>query len=113
MDDELKALRKLDRVIDQIRSSVASALPLQVAQTFLAVAMKEGQSVSEISEELKSNLSTVSRHLLDLGARNKEQQGINYGLVESRGDPLDMRRKEFYLTPKGKILRKNILGIME
>src|SRR3546814_14747877 len=80
------------------------------SQTFVDVALNEGKSLGELAELVGSNASTVSRHLRDLGERNRRMEP-GYGLVDRRVDPMELRKNSYFLTPKGKALAASIDGI--
>lgn len=82
-------------------------LSLMTLRTFLEVAHSEGSSVSELSESMGVPLSTTSRQLLDLGLRNRKKEE-GHGLVESRITMGDLRRKEYYLTDRGRKLLEQL-----
>lgn len=83
-------------------------MPLQYVTSFLAVATDEGQSVTEYARKLGVNVTTMSRHLLDIGERNRNMEP-GYGLVTYRADPLELRKHQYFLTPKGKQLIHTIM----
>jgi DNA-binding MarR family transcriptional regulator len=85
-------------------------MPIQMAASFLLVAKNEGKSLRELRQLSGVAQSTMSRHLLDLGARNR-RFGEGLGLVRSEIDPMELRRKQFYLTPKGRRLLETLMGI--
>jgi len=83
-------------------------MPIQMAQTFLLVALNEGLSMNEYQKMTGLPQSTMSRHLLDLGERNR-QLGPGLGLVERRQVPTNLRANEYSLSPKGRTLVKQLL----
>jgi DNA-binding MarR family transcriptional regulator len=86
-------------------------MPIQIAVSFLTVALFEGRSLREYSELLGQAQSTMSRHLLDLGARNRlKEEG--FMLIEQRPDQMDLRRNVYTLTPKGRQLVLKLTSIM-
>lgn len=90
---------------------VDQTMPMQLAYTFLLVALHDGISVTEVADLAGFRLATASRHLLDLGERNrKKEPGL--GLVKSEVDPDELRRKIYTLTPKGRNLYNTILNAM-
>ncbi len=111
-DKEMAAARKVDRLLSQFRSSIDPNIPAQMLQTFMAVAMNEGKSLTEIAEMVSANMSTASRHLLELGERNRRLEA-GYNLVARTPDPMNLRQNSYTLTPKGKLLFSSILKIME
>ena len=108
----MAALRKADRLLSEFRSSIDPNIPAQMLQTFMAVAMNEGKSLTEIADLVSANMSTASRHLLELGERNRRLEP-GYNLVARTPDPMNLRQNAYTLTPKGKLLVKNVLKIME
>jgi DNA-binding MarR family transcriptional regulator len=110
-DADFVAVKKLERALRQVRAAIDPLVPTQVVQAFLAVATNEGKTLSELSEILGTNLSTASRQLLDLGDRNRKmEQG--YMLIDRKSDPMNLRINRYTLTPKGKLLFKQLATIM-
>jgi DNA-binding MarR family transcriptional regulator len=105
--------RVLDRVgvILSAFSEVDAAMPIQVAQTFLMVVNNEGCSLTDIYKQTGWSLSTISRHLLDLGERDR-YKNPGHNLIESRRDPMELRKNVYTLTPKGKKLAQKLLHLM-
>ena len=107
-----KAADNLERLFAQVRTSIDPTVPTQLVHAFIAVARNEGSTLTDLAERLGANISTASRHLLDLGERNRKKEP-GYDLVESRTDPTSLRSKNYTLTPKGKLLWGTLLDIME
>jgi DNA-binding MarR family transcriptional regulator len=74
-------------------------MPLQYVTSFLLVAMDEGRGVNEYAERAGVSKSVMSRHLLDIGPRMRNQS-TGFGLVEQRPNMHELRRHEVFLTPK-------------
>jgi len=68
---EREALQRLFRALRHFRAMMGPTVPTQVVQAFLAVALEEDKPLHEYAEELGTNLSTASRHFMDLGERNR------------------------------------------
>lgn len=105
--------RALDRaaVILSAFSEVQATMPIQVAQTFLMVANNEGCSLTDIYKQTGWALSTISRHLLDLGERDRyKNPGLH--LIESRRDPMELRKNVYTLTPRGKKLAQKLISLV-
>jgi DNA-binding MarR family transcriptional regulator len=85
-------------------------MPIQMAASFLLVAKNEGKSLRELCDLSGVAQSTMSRHLLDLGERNR-RFGEGLGLVRGDHDPMELRRKQYTLTPKGRKLFNALMGI--
>ena len=82
------------------------------AVSFLTVAAHEGRSLRELTDLLHTPQTTLSRHLLDLGPRDRKgREGL--GLVDIRPDPHDRRRNFYYLTRKGQALLETLTSRME
>ena len=99
-DDEQAQLTKLRRCLETFKL-ISGRMPLQYVITLLAVAGNEGKGVSDYAQMLGVNTTTMSRHLLDIGARNRQMEE-GFGLVSYRANPMELRKHEYYLTPKGK-----------
>jgi DNA-binding MarR family transcriptional regulator len=84
------------------------AMPTSMANTFLLVALNEGKSMREYRNIARVPESTMSRHLLDLGDRNR-QMGPGLGLIERRRVPTNLRANKYTLTPKGRTLLSKLV----
>ena len=111
-DKDLSAAKKVDLLLRQFRTSIDPNIPAQMLQTFMTVAMNEGKSLTEIAALCSSNISTASRHLLELGARNRRMEP-GYGLVDRTTEPMNLRQNAYTLTAKGRLLLDAIIKIME
>jgi DNA-binding MarR family transcriptional regulator len=69
--EDQKDLERLLRVLDVLRG-LNPTMPIQLAQTLLLVALNEGASLSDLAQKIDAKNSTISRHLRDLGARNRK-----------------------------------------
>ncbi len=78
-------------------------MPLQMVLTFLAIAWKPGMSVQEYADMEGVSKSVMSRHILDLGERNRHMEP-GLGLVEARPHPLSLRTHVVTLTARGRRL---------
>jgi len=105
-------LKKFSRALQAARSSIDPTASSQLIQAFVAVAMNEGKTTTEISHILGTNLSTASRQLLDLGDRNRKMEP-GYGLVDRRTDPMNLRSNNYFLTPRGKLVAEQIAAALE
>lgn len=103
---EATALKSLLAAIEPFRK-LRPTMPLQYVVAFLLVAMEEGLSVGEYAERAGVSISVMSRHLLDIGARNRHMEE-GFGLIMSRPHPLELRKNEILLTPKGRALMHQI-----
>jgi DNA-binding MarR family transcriptional regulator len=105
--------RHLDKVLGLFQAfrTLDATMPLQLAYTFILCTTYEGESVGDIARRAGFAVSTTSRHILDLGEFNRKKEP-GYGLVETKIDPLELRRKSVHLTPKGKNLLNQIISTM-
>ena len=111
MPNDETQLRNLLRICDLFREQPGASpnVPLAVLEAFLLVCLYEGASLKDLCDLSGQAQSTLSRHLLDLGERNrKKEPGLK--LVAWRHPPEELRRKEYYLTAKGKALRDRMLA---
>ena len=113
IDERRKGLLRADHLFSQVRTAIDPNVPTQIVQAFLTVALNEGASLTDISEKMGSvSLSTTSRHLLDLGERNRKMEP-GYGLVARTPDPMELRKNQYTLTARGKLLADTITRLME
>lgn len=117
------SLEMLDRCLGIMRESMMRKTPsgergagqsgsIAMAQAFLNVCLNEGRSLSEIAESGGQPISTMSRHLLDLGPRDRNRnEGLK--LVDQTESPDDARRRIYTLTPNGKLLKSEISKALE
>lgn len=105
--------RHLDKVsgLFQAFRQLDPTMPLQLAYTFILCATYEGESVGDIARRAGFAVSTTSRHILDLGEFDRLKRP-GYQLVETRIDPMELRRKTIHLTPKGRNLLNQIISTM-
>lgn len=111
-DNRKRGLRKAERIMRHVRSVMDPVIPVQYVQTFLAVALDEGKSLGEYADDIGTNLSTASRHMLDLGDRDRKGRE-GYKLVERRTHPTELRKNVYTLTPRGKLLATAIADIVD
>lgn len=108
---QMAALRRTLAVMTTLQQH-KETMPIQMAASFLLVALNEGKSLRELCDITGASQSTMSRQLLDLGERNRHlEPGL--GLVKSKVDPMELRRKQYRLTPKGWNLVNTLLALME
>ena len=96
----------------QAMYSAGSDLNINMAVTFLTVAAFPGRPLREYEEMLGHPSSTMSRHLLDLGPRNRRKEA-GLGLVDIERNPEDWRFNVYTLTPKGMALVSTLTRLME
>ena len=109
--DEQRELLKLQLMLN-LFNELSPTMPLQVAQTFLLVCIHEGCSLTDLLKRTGWSQSTLSRHLLDLGKRNRHKEpGLN--LVDSQRDPMELRKNIYTPTPKGRKLIQELLDLQK
>lgn len=103
--ERLLQLREIVRMFQEKNEN----MPVQVINVLLTVALNEGKSMRELMRlaDIESQ-STISRHLIDLGPRNRYKKE-GYKLVQSKVDPMEMRKKNYTLTKNGRRLTSSIL----
>ena len=106
-----RVLNKIGIMLTTLRG-ISPTMSVQVAHTFLLVAQRQGESLTDLSKGSGFPLSTVSRNLLDLGARNRKREP-GLGLVMTTVDDFELRKKKVSLTPKGQMLIKQLTDIMK
>jgi DNA-binding MarR family transcriptional regulator len=87
------------------------SMPPTIVSTFLAVARKEGQTVSELARAANVSMATMSRQLSDLTTVNR-YGAIGLGLIEQRFDLDDQRYQRSYLTTKGVAFSRRVAMAM-
>lgn len=105
----LKAHGTRKRKTDAIQvNSGDMFMTLGQAQSFLSVALNEGKSLTELAEINAIPQSTLSRHLLDLGIQDRNRRP-GFGLVIGDTDPMELRRKLYKLTDKGRRMKAQLI----
>jgi DNA-binding MarR family transcriptional regulator len=75
-------------------------MPASYIISFLTVAEKEGEPVSEYARETGVYKAVMTRHLLDLGQRDRRgAEGM--GIIEQRRDSKDLRINRSFVNEKG------------
>lgn len=98
IDDFLRLLRELQKI--------DPAFPLQYAVCLGIISQSQGLSISDLAEKASLSLSTVSRIVGALSSTR--QKGEPYGLIRVKICPLEKRKKELYLTAKGRLFIQSI-----
>lgn len=88
--------------------NIRHTMPLQYIRAFLLVALEEGLGVNEYAQRSGVSQSVMSRHLLDLGERNRYMKA-GFGLLTQRPDPLELRKQQTFLTDKGRTIAHRII----
>lgn len=104
-----KKLIKLQNVLTEL-TAIDPEFPLQWALVFLAIAQNEGAALKDIAEETGISMSVMSRTIGALS--NYRRMGKPYGVVLVKLAKDDRRRKELYLSAKGKRLLEKLSKAM-
>lgn len=113
---DIRALKSLIRVME----SIDPHLTIQQVQVFLTVIGSDSLRdkgyvpLSEVVERSGYTLAAVSRTCVAFGPHmkpNKRTPGLN--LIERREDPENNRKKNLFLTQRGKLVRKQIQEICD
>ena len=106
-----EALRTAYDVLEVFRST-RDTMPVQLAQSLLLVAMNEGASLRDLQTKTQWSMSTMSRHLMDLGQRDRRMEpGLD--MVVMRQNPMNMRSNEYRLSKKGREVLARVVQSME
>jgi len=90
---------------------IDSEFPIQYAICLSEISLNEGCSLTTLAEKTGLSLSTISRIVGALS--DFRQNGEPYGLIELKVSPEERRRKEIYLTAKGRQTLQKITKIIE
>ena len=101
-DADKKTVRNLLDALSSFRD-IRKTIPLQYVTAFLLVANEEGLGVGDYAQRAGVGVSVMSRHLLDIGERNRHM-AEGFGLVTYQANPFELRKHEYTLTDKGRAL---------
>ena len=96
-----KKMKKLQNILQEL-IAIDPEFPIQWVTVFAEIAMEEGVSLKDISDKTGISMSVMSRTIGALS--NARRMGKPYGLVVVRHAKDDRRRKELFLSAKGKKL---------
>lgn len=99
-EEDRKSVHGLLGALEPFRS-LRQTMPLQYVTAFLLVAEEEGMGVGDYAKRAGVSVSVMSRHLLDIGERNRDMEA-GFGLVTYRSNPMELRKHEYFLTDKGR-----------
>jgi DNA-binding MarR family transcriptional regulator len=114
MSDKIKTDRpSVQILLDIIRQfqKIDPEFPLHYALCLIEISLDEGCSLTTLAERADLTLSTVSRIVGALS--DYRQNGHPYGLVELRISPAERRRKELYLTARGRSFTQKLVKLIE
>lgn len=84
--------------------------PLQYAICLFEIALNEGLCLTDLSEKTGMPLSTISR--ITSAFAKEKARGKNYRLVQVKISPKERRKKQLFLTKKGRDIANSISNIM-
>ena len=102
-------LNKTTQILREFQK-IDTEFPLQYAVCLIEIAKHEGVSVTELSRKTSMALSTVSRIVGALS--KKRQKGQAFDLIKVQISKEEKRRKELYLTARGKALINSLSDIL-
>ncbi len=105
-----KGLEKFLKILRELQK-IDPEFPLQYAVCLAHISMNEGLSLTTLSQKTGLALSTVSRIV---GALSRQRQkGTAYDLIKVHISPQERRRKELYLSVRGKAVMSSIDSMLE
>lgn len=87
-------------------------MPLQHIMTFLQVVLEEGKGVTEYADKARVAQSVMTRHLLDIGERNRAKEP-GYAWITQKADLQDMRRHKTFLSAKGRGVIHDVIHALD
>lgn len=99
----LRLLRELQKI--------DAEFPLQYAVCLGEISEDEGLSLTDLSVRTGMALSTVSR-IVGALSKNRQKGSAPYNLVRVRTAANERRRKELYLTPRGRAVINSLSDIL-
>lgn len=116
LNEDHKALKKFERLLSAVRAATSPTIPIQLAHTFVICAANDVPgaelTVTDLAELASTTKGTMSRHLLDM-SDNLRSGKEGYGLLKRRVAGSDLRNIAYALTPKGNLLKKQLIDILE
>ncbi len=104
-----KKLTKLQVILQEL-TTIDPEFPIQWALVFTEIALEEGISLKDASDRTGISMSVMSRTIGALS--NARRMGKPYGLVVVRLAKDDRRRKELFLSAKGKKLAEKLVKVV-
>ena len=102
------AITKLDKLQKALEEliNIDPEFPIAWALVFLTIAQNEGSALKDIAEQTGISMSVMSRTIGALS--NARRMGKPYGIVIVKMAKDDRRRKELFLSAKGKRLLEKL-----
>jgi DNA-binding MarR family transcriptional regulator len=87
-------------------------IPLSYVLTALTVALDENEGVAEYAKALNMSPTVMTRHLLDLGERNRlKEPGL--GWITSERDLFDLRKHRARFTSTGAAMLRDVVHALK
>jgi hypothetical protein len=107
VSDDVRQAAKALRLALEPFVAMNPTMPASYIVSFLAVAEKEGLPVNEYAKEAGVYKAVMTRHLLDLGHRDRKgEEGMN--IIEQRRDTKDLRINRSFVSEKGATLLSKV-----
>jgi DNA-binding MarR family transcriptional regulator len=107
LSDDVRQAAKALRLALEPFVALNPTIPASYIITFLTVAEKEGRPVGEYANEVGMFKAVMTRHLLDLGERDRHGgEGMN--LIEQKRDRVDLRVNRSFISEKGATLLSKV-----
>jgi DNA-binding MarR family transcriptional regulator len=107
LNDEARQAARALRMALEPFIALNPTIPASYIVSFLAVAEKEGRPVSEYANDIGLFKAVMTRHLLDLGERDRHG-GEGMGVIEQRRDKQDLRINRTFINEKGATLLSKV-----
>ena len=107
LSDEVRQAAKALRLALEPFVALNPNIPASYIISFLTVAEKEGLPVSQYAKEVGMFKAVMTRHLLDLGERDRHGgEGLN--IIEQKRDRVDLRINRTFVNEKGAALLSKV-----
>jgi DNA-binding MarR family transcriptional regulator len=102
-------LTKIEKILIEF-TNIDAEFPMQWAIVFLFIAQNEGAALKDVAEQTGISMSVMSRTIGALS--NYRRMGKPYGIIIVKDAKDDRRRKELFLSAKGKRLLDKISKVL-
>jgi hypothetical protein len=107
LSDEMRQAAKCLRLALEPFVALNPNIPASYIISFLTVAEKEGRPVGEYANEVGMFKAVMTRHLLDMGERDRHGgEGLN--IIEQKRDRQDLRINRTFISEKGASLLSKV-----
>jgi len=110
-EEELNALQVCQNIIKRFREE-DSRMPSSYMEAFIVVAKEPGKGPTGYAEDMKTIQPIASRVLLEIGPKAR-QRPQTLELVDRQQKPDNWREQEYFLTPKGRKLMRDLVKLLE